>query len=252
MRKFPTDFADLLSPRGRRVLERGFAGRNTIFGGAETPLALLPGMLDAGFASAGAALLDRTLMSHVKPVSVPVPPETISEMTENYGELLPKSMRFSTVYFGSRTSKAWKAAEEIGLMAMMRSASVARFAEAVTGLKLTGNRGTQVILYRSGDYAGPHNDHHPESPAERDGFVDLHISLTTSGVASQYLVYEDRFHHLSNASAVSLNGSIAVYKLPFWHYTTPMKAKRGRENDARRWLLLRSFGIARHAGGSAR
>jgi len=35
--------------------------------------------------------------------------------------------------------------------------------------------------------------------------------------------------------------SVAVYRLPFWHYTTPLLAKRGREAEARRWLLLGSF-----------
>jgi hypothetical protein len=31
------------------------------------------------------------------------------------------------------------------------------------------------------------------------------------------------------------------YRLPFWHYTTPLIAKRGQEARARRWLLLGSF-----------
>jgi hypothetical protein len=244
MEAFPKDFAAMLSPKGRRILERGYGNRESVFGGDETPIALLPGMLDAKQAGAGARLLDRALIDHVKRVSVPVPPETITEMTENYGELLPKSLSFSTVYFGSKTSKAWQAAEAVGLMAMMRSEAVMRFAEAVTGLTLKSDRGAQVILYRPGDYAGPHNDHHPESAAERDGFVDLHISLTTPEVASQYLVCEDK-GHLSKMYPCALNGSVAVYKLPFWHYTTPLQAKRGKAADARRWLLLRSFEIAR-------
>jgi hypothetical protein len=176
-------------------------------------------------------------------VSVPVPPEAISGMTGNYCELLPKSMSFSSAFFGSKTSRAWKAADSVGLMAMMRSRAVARFAEAVTGLKLKSDRGAQVILYRPGDYAGPHNDHHPESAAERNGFVDLHISLTTPDVAQQFLVCEEK-GHFSKIYPCALNGSIAVYKLPFWHYTTPLQAKRGREAGARRWLLLRSFEIA--------
>ena len=244
MKSFPPDFADMLSPKGRRILNRGYSHRRSVFGGTETPIALLSGMLEAGCASAGARLLDCTMIDHVKRASVPVPPEAISDMTENYGELLPKSLNFSTVYFGSKTSRAWQAAEEIGLMTMMRSESVMLFAEAVTGLRLKSDRGAQVILYRPGDYAGPHNDHHPESAAERDGFVDLHISLTTPAVASQVLICEDK-GHLSKMYPCALNGSVAVYKLPFWHYTTPLQARRGQEKDARRWLLLRSFEIAK-------
>jgi hypothetical protein len=125
----------------------------------------------------------------------------------------------------------------------MHSQSLARFAEAVTGFELKSDRGAQVILYRPGDYAGPHNDHHPENPVERQGFVDLHISLTTPAVASQFLVCEEK-GHFSKLYPCALNGSVAVYKLPFWHYTTPLQAKRGKEKDARRWLLLRSFEIA--------
>ena len=36
-------------------------------------------------------------------------------------------------------------------------------------------------------------------------------------------------------------GGVTCYRLPVWHYTTPMVAKRGREGDARRWVLLGTF-----------
>jgi hypothetical protein len=39
--------------------------------------------------------------------------------------------------------------------------------------------------------------------------------------------------------------SIAVYQLPFWHYTTPMLARPGVD-DARRWLLLASYMVDRN------
>jgi hypothetical protein len=32
-----------------------------------------------------------------------------------------------------------------------------------------------------------------------------------------------------------------VYRLPFWHYTTPLAAKPGAEATARRWVLLGTF-----------
>jgi hypothetical protein len=34
---------------------------------------------------------------------------------------------------------------------------------------------------------------------------------------------------------------VNVYRLPFWHFTTPLAAKPGRADDARRWLLLGTF-----------
>ena len=41
---------------------------------------------------------------------------------------------------------------------------------------------------------------------------------------------------------VSTVGGITVYRLPFWHYTTPLLVDRP---SARRWLLLATFGIDR-------
>ena len=129
----------------------------------------------------------------------------------------------------------------IGLAAMMRSESFVRFAEVVVGGKLERSHwGRQVICYGAGDYTGPHNDHHPQSKVARNGFVDLHIMFSNSAVASQLLVYEEK-GFLSQTHEVAVPSSVAVYRLPFWHYTTPLLAKRGRDADARRWLLLGSF-----------
>ena len=36
-------------------------------------------------------------------------------------------------------------------------------------------------------------------------------------------------------------GRITAYRLPLWHYTTPLLARRGREAEARRWVLLGTF-----------
>jgi hypothetical protein len=128
---------------------------------------------------------------------------------------------------------------------MLQSESLAVFAERVTGLNLQRDRWIQVILYEPGDYAGPHNDHHPEHVSARHGYVDVHISLTSPGVSGQYLVCEHG-GHFSRQYSVALNGSVAVYRLPFWHYTTPLRAKRSMGEEARRWLLLASFEIDRN------
>lgn len=243
MKRFPTEFADLLGANGRRILERGYPQSDRIFHGDQTPLALLPGVLEAETSAACLRLLDRTMRDHVRRVESPIPPEALTGMRENYTELLPKTMRFKTAYFASQTSESYRTAERIGLIDMLRSESLALFAEAVTGLPLYRDRGVQAILYEPGDYAGPHNDHHPENEAARDGFVDLHISFTTQGVESQYLVCEDR-GHFSTMYSISQTGSVAVYRLPFWHYTTPLAARHGAKS-ARRWLLLASFNIVR-------
>lgn len=243
MERFPKDFADFLNSKGHRILERGFSKSREVFHGHETPLALLNGVVESKRAIAGCRLLDKNMYEHVRRVEHPIPPETITEMRRDYTEKLPKTMRFKTSYFSSRSSLSYKAASRTGLIDMMKSESLASFAEAVTGLTLERDRGLQLILYEPGDYAGPHNDHHPENNALRHGFVDMHISLTNSGVANQYLVCEEG-GHLSKMYSVSNNGTIALYRLPFWHYTTPLCAKRFKSNTARRWLLLASFHIA--------
>jgi len=74
----------------------------------------------------------------------------------------------------------------------------------------------------------------------RNGFVDVHIMFSNDAVASQLLVYEEG-GFLSKSHEVTGRSGIAVYRLPFWHYTTPLIARRGREHEARRWLLLGSF-----------
>ena len=34
---------------------------------------------------------------------------------------------------------------------------------------------------------------------------------------------------------------LTLYRLPFWHYTTPLQAKRGQERKEARWVLLGTF-----------
>jgi hypothetical protein len=110
----------------------------------------------------------------------------------------------------------------------------------VTGRALRRKWGIQVLCYGPGDYSGPHNDHHPEEPEARDGYVDMHVSLTMPGVDHQYLVYA-KDGHLTELTRVSTVGGITVYRLPFWHYTTPLLARRGAEATSRRWVLLGTF-----------
>jgi len=34
---------------------------------------------------------------------------------------------------------------------------------------------------------------------------------------------------------------VSAYRLPFWHYVTPLVAAPGRAREARRWVLLGTF-----------
>ena len=60
-------------------------------------------------------------------------------------------------------------------------------------------------------------------------------SCPSPAVAHQWLVYA-KGRHFSEISSVNTVGGVTVYRLPFWHYTTPLVARPGAQEDARRWL----------------
>ncbi len=239
MRRFPAEFADLLSRQGQALL----LGRHAAAGKLAEPrtrFLALAGLIDARQAKGAAALLETALAPHLRLMAQPIPPESIWEMRENYAEQLPKVMRQRTLHLDGGKGIGLKAAADIGLIAMLRSASYRAFAEALAGRKLRRKYGLQAIAYHPGDYAGPHNDHHPEEPLARQGYVDMHIGFCTPGAKSQLLVYA-KAGHFSEAVEVVGNGLVNAYRLPFWHYTTPLIPKRGQADTARRWILLGTF-----------
>jgi hypothetical protein len=239
--RFPRDFADLLTPRGRRLLE----GRDAAAADALTrsTFASAAGVIDAAKAARLRALLEASLAPHLVALAQGIPPESITGQTRNHQERLIKTVRVRTAYLERKGAKAWRAAERIGLIAMTGSESWHRFAEVLAGRALDRRSGRQVLCYGPGDYAGPHTDHHPEDPRTRDGYVDMHLTLSGPGVAHQWLVYAEG-GHFRHVLDVNTKGGITAYRLPFWHYTTPLVAKPGREDTARRWVVLGTFRYA--------
>ena len=245
MRKFPSEFSDLLTPYGRDILSGRADSACSLFRKSKKYFVILEDLIEKEKADSCLKLLD----SHIYPLLVPlrkaIPKETISEMKENYDEALPKTVHAKTAYLKRRNARSFQAAEKIGLLDMMGSESFIRFVESVSGLALDHSGWAyQVLCYEQGDYAGPHNDHHPENEDYRDGFVDFHIMFSNEAVDHHWLVYQNNWH-LSEIASINLQGAVSVYKLPFWHYTTPLVAKPGREHEARRWLLLGTFRIRR-------
>jgi hypothetical protein len=234
----PAEFEDLLSPAGRRVL----AGTHSLCGTLANPRTRFlarDNLLDRRKVERVRRVLEASLVDTLELMERPIPPESISAMRHDYGERLPKTSRARTIFFESRREPGVKTAEGIGLLRLLRSASFRAFAEALAGRKLASGWGLQVLRYGPGDYAGPHNDHHPENKDARAGYIDLHLSLCSPGVAHQWLVYS-RAGHFSEIVSVAKPASVTAYRLPFWHYTTPLVAKRGRA-DAVRWVLLGTF-----------
>jgi len=238
---FPSEFADLLNRRGRKLLGGDGRGHEVFRRRGATPIVVFDDFIDDDVARRCIADLDAAMYPTLKRMHTPIPRELLTEMTENYTESLRKTVRVRTATFNSRASHALRAADAIGLGPMLKSESFRRFAEAVVGEPMRRDHwGRQVICYEPGDYSGPHNDHHPEHAWVKNGFVDVHIMFSNDAVASQLLVYEEH-GFLSKSHEVAGRSGIAVYRLPFWHYTTPLIARRGREAEARRWLLLGSF-----------
>ena len=240
MSVFPREFHSMLSPKGRRFFNAARRDKSP----RRERFRIFYELLDAKLCAECVAALDRHMLPYVHTVSSPIPPESITKMKENYGELLPKSMRIRTHELNSKRSAGYEAARRLGLLDMLNSESLLEFAQLTSGLPLENDVGRQVIAYRAGDYSGPHNDHHPENDDADIGYVDLHIMLRTPGVKSQYLVYETN-GHFSNIVDVASEPAIAVYHLPFWHYTTPLVVDPKRPS-ARRWLILGTFGINRN------
>ncbi|MBR2815757.1 MAG: hypothetical protein IKE60_13980 [Reyranella sp.] len=231
----PAEFEDLLSRAGRQVL----AGTHPLCGALADPrtrFVAREDLLDRARVGRLRRALEANLCDVLEPLERPIPPETISEMRRDYGELLPKTSRARTIYFESRREPGVKAAEKLGLVRLMRSSSFKAFAEALAGRKLAAGWGLQVLRYGPGDYAGPHNDHHPENKDAKGGYIDLHLSLCTPGVAHQWLVYS-RAGHFSEIVSVARPSTMTAYRLPFWHYTTPLAGKP----TAARWVLLGTF-----------
>lgn len=242
LKKFPREFSELLTPAGLKILNGQAPEACAHFDKTDAYFANFPKLIRRPEADACMQLLDRGLYDYLRLEQRPIPPESITGMKQNYSDTLNKTMHIRTGCLLTKTSKIYQAADKIGLVRMMESESFVGFVEAVTGLKLLRDLNMQVSCYEPGDYAGPHNDHHPEFPAIRDGYIDFHVMFANNAVAHHYLVYADR-GHFSKIVDINIHGAISVYKLPFWHYTTPMAAKPGRESEARRWLLLGSFVI---------
>jgi len=231
----PSEFEELLSRQGRRVL----AGTHPLCGALADPrrrFLAADDLLDRAKAARVRKALEVDLSDTLEALSKPIPPESIWKMRHDYGELLPKTSRARTIFFESRREPGVKAAEKIGLTRMMRSQSFRAFASAIAGRKLRSGWGTQVLRYGPGDYAGPHNDHHPENKDAKKGYIDLHLSLCTPQVEHQWLVYA-RAGHFSEIVPVGAAATITAYRLPFWHYTTPLVGTA----KAARWVLLGTF-----------
>ena len=238
---FPTEFADLLSPAGARRAARLVGA----LADGDPPFVALADAVAPDIAAQGRAALEDRMLPLLSRIDVPIPPETIWNQTRSFQERLPKVARLRTAYLERRGTRAWRAAEELGVLALLRSQSLRRFGEALCGRALGPGPGCQILCYGPGDYMGPHHDHHPDIPAARGGYLDIHIGLAAPTVRRQTL-FLSRAGHLSESVELARPSLIAAYRLPFWHQIAPLAPRRGADPAAAlRWVLLASFRFAR-------
>ncbi len=225
MRRFPDEFEALLSPLGRRILAgkvpklKGALGREGILA--------VPGLIDARWAKAAPALLEAAFDDVMVALEKKLP---------SHDQPLSKSAR-SRCTSSDPLGPAATRGIECNLIACLRSESFRRFAELLAGQRLWGPQQMQVLCNRQGDYAGPHTDAYPEDRWARHGYFDFHLTFCTPAVKRQLIVYEHR-GQLTQVLDVATAGGLTAYRLPLWHYTTPLEAK---DDTAKRWIVMNGF-----------
>ncbi len=231
-----------------RNLDKGGPGKSKLRRVHER-FACMDGIVPPREAHSICRALDRRYYPYLKPLTARIPRDALRGMKENYGELLPKTMRLRTAMLEKPRAADFRALQKLGIAGLLRDPNLQSLAERVLGLRLVPNPGLQVICYGPGDYSGPHNDHHPEDVGFRHGYVDVHVTLSGPSVKSQELVVE-RDGYFTESVEVGVPSAISFYHLPFWHYTTPLLSRPRARSAARRWLLLATFEINRRKTSS--
>lgn len=231
---FPKQFSDLLNRKGLQIL----AGKINDY--CDHKIAVVPHIIKPVYVNAILLELQQKMYPLLKNYYAPIPGDLIRKLKKNYTEKLGKSMKMKSAELNSKNSIAYKAARDIGLIDMLSSASYKAMGEVLLGAKFGCSSGQQVICYGHGDYVSPHNDHHPEDENSKHGYFDIQLMLSNKFVKYQWLVYEKK-GFLNSMADITAPSGISVYRLPFWHYTTPLIADSRKLNEARRWLLLHSF-----------
>jgi len=237
--KFPSEFEEMLSSRGREFLNQKSSAPDGLSGPGA--VRVFDGLISNRYCRETALLLQASFRSIVKRLVVPIPVEATLDMEESYGEMLEKTMDVYTVELNGVHSRASRVADAIGLKGMMLSESFHKFAEVLSQFRLEPEPDLQIHCHEEGQYTGPHNDYFPEFEDANKGYIDIQITFCTSGVKDQYFVYE-KDGLLSEVVNVAKSGLINVCHLPFWHYTTPLQIEHG-DIVGRRWLIVASFAI---------
>jgi hypothetical protein len=242
---FPREFAELLNDRGRAVLAGDVADFRDAFAARPFHPVILDDVLDADRVVDAMSVLGEVVEPHLALAERRLPDPDPAALLE---AARPRRVRQALAH-PLDTGPVTEAVSGIGLLQMMLSETLVRFAEAVTGDRLCrynrlfphGDPGMEILCYGPGDQVALHSDRwfDPRDP-RTDGYVEVHLMSANSAVAHQWLVWETG-GVLSELASLAQAAAVAVHRLPFWHYTTPLVAVDGREADARRWLISRGL-----------
>jgi hypothetical protein len=239
MNGFPNDISEIITKAGSKKLSE----YSSIYGNladSGSPIAWIPNIIRTSEIDELTMVLERNFAPYLVRSDQRIPTGLMKRMKRNHAEVMPHIRLQSTVLFDPNEKKARVNSVLSGFDAFCRSASMHAIAEDVSGFKLKRRASYQLIAYDSGDYVGPHNDHHPESPNLLGGYVDVQLTLSTRNVQSQLLLWEKE-GHLNQWVDVGIRSALAVCHLPFWHQVTPLRALNCTAPSARRWLIAVTF-----------
>jgi hypothetical protein len=255
MKSWPLDFADLLNDQGRALLEQPAPLAQFAMDNRDTPYVNLRELLTPQAEQGCLALLEQRwpIMQRHREEN-PLRAADQCDPDLDYVSS-PYNSRLHHMFcpIGSREGDEdfRQFFLDSGLFDMCRSDSMRRFAEAITGYRLLQNQrsGVLVICYGANDYLSMHNDvKWPMQAgwvdtAEPIAYVDLHLSFVTDAAEQQFLLIQQGAYVNRIMGGKPVNGTVSVYRLPFWHFATPLIPKAGEEERCRRWIVMVNYEI---------
>ena len=149
-------------------------------------------------------------------------------MRHDYGELLPKTSRARTIYLRepARARRESGGADRAGAHDAL--GIVPRLRRGAGRPQAAPRLGPAGAALRAGRLCrAAQRPPSREQGCARRATSTCIVSLCAPGVAHQWLVYS-RAGHFSEIVSVARPATVTAYRLPFWHYTTPLVTKRGR------------------------
>ncbi|MEO5683970.1 MAG: hypothetical protein ABIQ88_15115 [Chitinophagaceae bacterium] len=231
---FPGEFSDLLNRKGLSIYKK-----EHIINSNEK-VTVINNIIKPDYISAIQNKLGLFLYPHLKKLYSPIDPKWMKTTKYNFHDRLGKTMRVKSAVLNTKTSNAFSIASEMGLIQMLNSESFRKMGETIMNLTFGASIGKQLMCYENGDFVSPHTDYLPEHPNLKNGYFDIHLMFSSEHVKHQTLIYEQN-GLLNNVINIAASSGVAVYHLPFWHYTTPLITKKNQQLAGRRWLILHSF-----------